>query len=490
MRSGYLKVKEGKEKKENGKWTLFGLTLIVCVASVPLMTGYLLEGGDLRASLGRIEAVSQGLGHFFPVRTGICPVPDFGYGAVSFQADVFYLIPAVFRLFGMGLGTAYGLSLFLANLGTALVAFHCFEKCFGRWDIAMAGSMLYTWCPCRLDEVYVNGNLGNIAAWTFLPLILSGIIRLYGMEQEKEGYDNLWIPFTWGFSLLAVSSTSIFFVMVGMVVLAVLCMGRRSLRKRTLLVLGRTAVFSLLLNAWFLIPMLLRLRDAANVEMLLSRDFQALGTYFVQYLSVYHWGGRDTSYFENGLAGARAMGPGIAVTALVIFRLWILFTGRYEQKEEKAVFANRMLWLCLVLIFLSSCRFPWDLFEDRNMLCSILLAMLQTPTKWTVPACVCLVAIACVTLWQAAGQETEKRVRILLFAATAASFGTTQFFIGNLLKTGYYIRPEEIMLNVMSIPLVTQESMVWRMCEIISVLALCGCLAMYILRSRKSGENV
>ncbi|MCR2047370.1 hypothetical protein NSB25_08775 [Acetatifactor muris] len=479
-----------KQNKTAVKWNAFCLLLIVGVVSVPLMTNYLLGGNDLMVSLGRIEAVKQGIGNTFPIRTGVWPTADYGYGAASFQADVFYLIPALLRFLGVGLGTAYKLSLFLANLLTALIAFSCFRKCFRRTDVAMAGSMLYTWCPCRLDEMYVNGNLGETAAWIFLPIIISGLIRLYTMEQKEEEYSRLWIPFTVGFSLLALSSTSMLAVTLGMTLFILLLMGKRSLGEQIFLVLGRTGVTFMLINAWFLLPMLLRLRNVENVQTLLAGDFQAMGTYPVQYLSVFQWGGRGTSYFENGLAGARAMVPGAAVIALVLIRIWGIYAGKYREKNGQTVLGNRLLLVCLALIVLSSCSFPWDFFQDRNMICSILLSFLQSPTKWAIPVCLSLVMTAGITLGQTAGQEGEKRCRILILAVTVVSVGTTQFFIGNVLKTAACIWPQAGDLNPVPMPFVTEESMVWRLSELISAVAVCGCVVMSIVRGRNRVKEV
>lgn len=480
----------GKQNKTAVKWNAFCLLLIVGVASVPLMTNYLLEGNDLMVSLGRIEAVKQGIGNVFPIRTGVWPTADYGYGAASFQADVFYVIPALLRFLGAEPATAYKLFLFLANLLTALIAFCCFRKCFGRTDATMAGSMLYTWCPCRLDAIYISGNLGETAAWIFLPLIMSGLIRLYTMEQDQAEYGKLWIPLTVGFSLLALSSTSILTVTLGMTLFILLLMGKRSLGRQIFLVLGRTAAAFMLINAWFLIPMLLRLQDAENVQILLPADFQSMGTYLVQYLSIFQWGGRGTSYFENGLAGTRAMAPGAAVIALVLIRLWGMYIGKYQEKSGETVLGNRLLPVCLLLIFLSSCSFPWDFFQDRNMICSILLSFLQSPTKWAIPVCLSLVMVAGITLGQTAGQEGEKRCRILILAVTVVSVGTTQFFIGNVLKTAACIWPQAGNLNPVPMPFVTEESMVWRLSELISAVAVCGCVVMSIVRGRNRVKEV
>lgn len=480
--------------KELDRKTILCLALIMGVVSIPLMTDYVLTGASLQASLSRIEAVRQGIGRAFPVRIGPWTSMDYGYGAASFQADVFYWVPALLRILGCGLGTAYKLSLFLANAGTAVIAYECFRKCFGRKDIGLIGSMLYTWCPCRLSEMYINGNLGEAAAWMFLPVLLSGLVRLYNEEStpgyREEDCDRLWVTFTWGFSLLAVSSTSMLFVAVGMSVIVFLFMGKSSLQKRKLLIVGRTICATLLINVWFLLPMLLRMRDASTVGILIPGDFQSRGMYFAQYLNVFQWGGDSIALFENGMTGAQAMGPGIAVILLVLLYIWFLYVRKDQTAGGRWKFGKRMICVTLLLIFLSSNCFPWYFFQDRNMLFSTLLALLQTPVKWGVSACAGLIVIACLTLKRVTERENAGNVRFLLLMTVLVSFGTTQFLLGNILKTRAYVRLEEENYTLLSLQIIMQESIAWRLCELISAAALCGGLAMSIVRRRKGVKKV
>lgn len=471
------------------KGILFGLILIILAASVPLMTDYVLNGINLQASLSRIEAVKQGFGRVFPVRIGPWGSLDYGYGAASFQADVFYLIPASLRLIGLKTGTAYKLSLFMANLATAVVAYLCFKKCFRRPEIGLIGSMLYTWCPYRLNEMYINADLGKVAAWIFLPLVLSGLVLLFTVDAENEDYGRSWVILTWGFSLLALSSTSIWFVTVGMTVLILIFMGKQTLRRQTLLALGKTAAATLSVNAWFLIPMLLRLRDVTNVGILIPRDIRSGGMYLPQYLSIFLWGGGSAELFENGMMEMQAMVPGIAVMSLVFLYMWASFTGKYQDAKAQRLFGRGMLCSCLVLIFLSSNSFPWDWFQDRNMLFSILLSFMNTPAIWGIPACAGLIVVACLMLKRMAVPENSWEYKAILPATVAVSFGVTQFLLGNILKTRPYVRLDEA-YEMLPLQVIASESFVWRLCEVISVIALCGCLALSVLRRRKNAEKV
>lgn len=466
-----------------GGGTVIALLLSVGVASLPLLMPGILAGSNLQASLGRIEAVSQGIGRVFPLRIMPWDSLDYGYGAAAFQADACYLLPALLRLAGLGMGAAYKLTLLLVNCATAVIAYRCIRKCLGRREIGVAGSMLYTLCPYRLNEMYVIGNLGDVVAWAFLPIVLCGLAGLYAEENRKE-QGRQWMVLTWGFSLLALSSMTICVVAIGMSALLFLVMGRRSWSRTVLCAIGKIVGVALPANAWFLVPALGRMQDAVHVGVLLSKDFQSKGMQFSQYLGVFLWGGRSTSFFENGMKDAQALAPGIAAVALSLLYIWAWYAHRYEEDGQKNVFGKRMVGVCLLMIFLSSNCFPWDLLQDRNMLCSILLSFLRTPAIWGIAVCAGLVLVACLALGQVAAGE-EKRVYHAVWAATAAvSLGTARFLLGNLMQAEVYVQPEE--LGALSFQLIEQEPVAWRISEMVSAVALGAVLLAGMVR-RKAG---
>ncbi len=483
---GKMRAGVKSRQKAAGRGTFWAVFLIAGVVSVPLLTNYLLTGSELLASLSRIEAVRLGIGRVFPIRIGPWGSRDYGFGGASFQGDVFYLIPAFLRAAGLSLAAAYKLTLFLINVATAALSLWCFGRCFKCREIGVMGSLLYTWCPYRLTELYIRGNLGDLAAWTFLPLILWGLTELYNGEEERRG--GVWVILTWGFSLVAVSSVNLFFLSAGMTVLFLLFMGKRTLERSTLLVLGKTAGAVFLINAWFLIPMALRLRDPMAVGVLIPPDFRGNGMYLAQYLNIFLWGGANDTLGQEGMAGAQAMGPGAAVAALLFVYLWALFTGKGGETKEGRRFGRGLLLLSLALVILSLNSFPWDVLQDKNMLFSIVLSLLYTPARWGIPACACMITAACLVLAWMKGMNGGKEYKIIMPAVAAVSFGVTQFMLGNLLKTRPYIRQEET-LELIPLEVIEGESMVWRVCEGLSAAALCGCLALFLIRRRKDVKN-
>lgn len=459
---------------------------IAGVVSVPLMTDYVLAGTNLQASLSRIEALKEGLGMTFPLRVGPMTNADYGYGAVSFQADVFLLVPALFRLAGLGVGFSYKLFLFLLNLTTAVVAKYCFAKMSGRKDIGMLGSMLYTWCPYRCSDMYINANLGETVAWTFVPIVILGLAELYRASWEEKENRCVWGTLTLGLSLLLLSSSAFFFVAVGVMVITLFCMGKKSLRRTTVCCVVKTAFATSLINAWFLIPMLLRMRDVEAVQSLICQNFRMSGMYFAQYLSIFPSAGECLHFEATGAVYAQEMGCGAAVVILVLIYLWCLFVKKFRDD-----LGEKVLCVTVIVVILSSNSFPWDLLQNKNMLCSIVLALLQSPAKWGVMACGGLIVIACRMLQKLSESGEVKRYKIVSLITVAVSAATTQYQTGRILLSRGCVRPDageewgQIKLLVLM-----QESSAWRLCELVSIVTLCVFMIMWIVRRQRSVKKV
>lgn len=469
------------------------MLLITGVVSVPLLANYCPDAGSLPATLSQISRMSQGIGKVFPIRTGTIGTMDFGYSGASFQANVFYLLPALLYRLGLGLGHAYKWTLFLLNVVTAVVAYFSFRGCSGRREIGWIGSMLYTWCPYRCSELYLSGDLGELSAWTFLPLIAWGLKCLYAEDGEDGDSNKAWVILAWGFSLLTVSSTVLLSAAAVMTVITMLVMGRKTLQGKTLLAVGKAIVVVLAVNAWFLVPMLLRLRDVTAVAPMLVQDMQGKGMYFAQYLTIFYWSGSGTEFLKNGMTGARAMGPGAAIIIIILVFLWAVFTKKYPPK--KGDFAKRMMLVSVALMVMSMNTFPWNFLQGKNMLCSIVLALLYNPAKLGIGADLCLILTVCVFLSalgqrMAEGKEKEKAYKFMLLAVVFIAFCTTWFQLGNIFVTQNFVRYEDFhLLAALDFPLLTQESVIWRVSEAVSAVALCGCMVMYIVGRKNAGKT-
>lgn len=282
----------------------------------------------------------------------------------------------------------------LVNVVTVLIAYGCFGRMFGNQTMGLLGSMLYTWCPYR-------SSAGNIA-WAFVPVVLWGLAGLYGQAEGEQDRKRSWLILTVGLGLLAFSSLTLFCVMISGVVLFFCLMGKESFCKEKVVSIIKTLICTLVISAYPLFNRLLQLRDPAVTGSLIPENFRMSGVYPAAYLGLFTT--EAGKYPETGM--------GAAVLFLLLFYLWCLFVGKIKD-----TFGKKMLLWILVLLWLGSNLFPWDLLQNKNMLFSMVLALLQSPIQWIVPGYVGLVWVGC-RVHRKIQESGEDRLYKAMVAAT------------------------------------------------------------------------
>lgn len=250
---GYFRYYRGWQTKE--RVLFLGIFFVTLIAELPLSQKGLTPGADLSFHLNRIEGICQGLlAGEFPVRIQPGWMDGHGYAAFMY-GDLFLYFPALLRILGFTVEEAYKIYLFLVNAGTAAIAFYAFYRMTKDRLAACIGSIIYIGSVCRLDAVYTAWT-GKSSAMMFFPLILAGFYLLFTVEVESEEYGKIWPCLTFGFTGLLMThmlSTLIAGVFSALVCLAML---KKVVRKKTLLVLLKSAVLSAALSFWYLVPML------------------------------------------------------------------------------------------------------------------------------------------------------------------------------------------------------------------------------------------
>jgi hypothetical protein len=466
------------------------LLVIAAVVSVPLMTDYVLLGESTAASLAHIENIYRNIGKVFPVRLGAMGMSPYGYSMAAFQADIFYRIPVLLRLIGVSLGNAFKFTILLFNIITPFAAFECFKTIFSDKRTGLVASMMYTWCPYRITSLYISGNLSEVFAWTILPLVFLGLWQLYEECNKESGSGRAWITLTWGFSLLVMSSTVFFFLAVCMTlcIILVIVSDRKKKHIRNIMIqLFKTGLCTVMVSAWFLIPMLLRMREASAVGAMIPQNVQNMGMYIVQYFRIINFAGGSSEFWDNGLQKAVAYEPGAAVSILSVVFLWLLFIGRNSRKNK---YRSAIVITGIISVLLSLNVFLWDMFQNKNMLFSIVLAFMENPARWGIVADVCMIMTACYTLLMLKDLYGEKVQLWCMLAAAAVSFVTTQFLTGNILSKVSFVKEEEITaFGSIEMPVIYGESVVWRLCEAVSVVSVCVLIAIWLIKKAKNKNS-
>lgn len=402
-------------REENRKWLInIGLSAIILVASLPLLTNYCIEGIDVSFYIRQLEQ-----------------------GNIR---EVFLFLPGVLVKLGMPGEWAYRLMLFAVNVLTALMAYWAFTRMFEDEVVGLVGSMLYTWFPYRLGDLYSRGDLGEAVALCFLPLVLYGFYGIYTADNRSKEYGRLWMAPTLGLSCILCSYVLSFLTTVGFAVLLCLLMWRKTFRRETMLVLLKTVLATILCGGW-LPAALLYLFRTGSFPATLERtgSIQRGGVYLANYLQLFFINGSSGRFDESGMMGMQPLGTGFAITVCVLLYLGLWFIGRYREKEAACgilFFGRKLLAAGGLFLLMSLNSFPWDVIGRKNRLFYVLVNCLQSPSRLIPLAALCFVFASCTALWQVRRWEKPETGRILAAVIAVIAFIGAQYLVGDILSTG------------------------------------------------------
>lgn len=376
----------------------FGVPALAIVASVPLFTNYLTIGADAIFHWLRIEALAQSIAEgAIPARVESMWLFGHGYANSIFYCDTFLVIPALLRLLGCSINMAYACYVFLVNLATALIAYISFNGIFKSRYIGMVGSMLYTLAPYRVYNSYNRNAVGEYTAMIFLPLLCYGFYLLFAEDTRKKEYRYYWMIPTLGFSGIIQSHVlSCEIAGVFTIILCVLLI-KKVLRKETFIELVKVVVGTVLLNLWFLLPML---------DMMLSGEYRYMnqtgvtiqnrGVMPAHFFYTMQNAGDNSRFHELGMYQTEPFTVGAAVLfALVVF--WVIQTKC--KKEEWLSYRGAALiafGLGIIGLAFSSVYFPWDWIQSWNSITGTLVPMIQFPTRLTMIPVIAMTFVSCV----------------------------------------------------------------------------------------------
>ena len=381
---------------------IFGIPILVLFASLPVMIDYVVDGDDLIFHLQRIEAMANSFqqGEIFS-RMESFWLNGHGYASALFYGNTFLTIPALLRILGFPPGDAYKIFLVLINLATAIAAYVSFSGCLRNRYIGAFGCALYTLSPYRLYNMYQRAAVGETLAMVFLPLLIWGFYRIYTEDVLKKGYLWSWVLPVIGFSgliqshLLSCEMTGIF------VVLLCLILWKKTFRPHTFYVLCLTVIMTIVINAWFLVPLFdLMSADQYCLMENTGRLIQDRGIYPAQIFYTLQAAGNSAYFSENGMTGAVPVGLGAAL--LICLLLWLMIRNMHGKENLSADLKSAKtagdisILLAAVALFMSTRYFPYDFLTSVNTMLASLIGTLQFPTRLTSVATVFAVFAACV----------------------------------------------------------------------------------------------
>jgi hypothetical protein len=357
------------------------LTLLggIIIAYFPYLADYFSFGADTSYHLLRIESLKETLlqGGSFTIR--IHSYSNFDHGSLipSFYGDLFLYIPALLRLIGFPLMTAYKMFVFVVFAATAVVSYVSFKKCVQDEYAALFGSLVCLFAPYRILNFNNRGAVGEYLAMIFIPMVCCGMYLLFTNENSPayRGY-KWWIVI--GISAILHSHPLSAEMVVLFMVIVCIVFWKKTFRRYTFVQLLEATVIVLLINCWYLLPMVYLLSsDTYNVWSSFGVSIQSRGVSFDELLLL----------LPNYKPEPAFLGACMTV-AVIIYPLLRLYKHRFykskitDRQELKTERSCTVFWaLTLLAVVMSTQYFPWDTIEKIPIVKSFVTS-LQFPAHF------------------------------------------------------------------------------------------------------------
>ncbi len=378
-----------KPVEEEKKQVFFFVLLIGFLASIPCMYGSMLGGADLTYHLQRIEGVKDGLlSGQFPVRLEPEWVYSHGYANAVFYCNALLYFPAFLRLAGFTVTASYNAYCFMLSMATAWISWYCFSRILKNNYIGLVCSALYTLSAFRVYKLFVTGAAGEGSAYTFLPLAMYGLYRIFTQDVKDKSYKTAWIPVMAGYAGLIQTHVLTCEITAFLTLAVCLVCIRRVFRKETFFELAKGALGALGLSLWYLVPFIdYYLTQDVHIKHVSARTIQDRGMYVSQLLT-HFWDASGKTV--NGITMSPiGIGP-VLVSGLLVFCVLLVHGSLRKRKDELRqgiIFAI----LGALLMLLSLRYFPWNQIQGAGGAAASLVSSLQFPNRFLGWGTACLV---------------------------------------------------------------------------------------------------
>lgn len=381
----------GIERRKKLLWAVLAAAF-VCM-SLPLLVDYHLWGNDWGFHMLRIEGLISGWKDGqFPVRIQGNWLRGYGYAVSVFYSDLFLVIPALLRLIGFTVNTAALLYMAVIHGATLLISYQCFRRCFHNDTAGAVSAVLYSLSAYRMHNIYVRYALGETLAMVFLPMVFYGFYRIFMWDIQDKSYRRSFLVLTLGLTGVIQSHVLTCEMLAFCIILVCLLLIRKVFRKKTFWELTKAAVFTILLNLWYLVPFLDYFLtgnfNVSNTDTMVISQVQKGGIYPAHSLFLFYGRGKLWMGGGAGMYETAAYSVGAALLLALIVWVYLEFTQKFKNITFRFLGLGRLMFgLTCLFTILTSRYFPWQRLEGMGGLIGKLVVSLQFPYRFLALSC-------------------------------------------------------------------------------------------------------
>lgn len=317
-----------------------------------------LYGHDSAYHYLRTEALKQRIENFDLFNGGVDYLFNNGAGYASSLAypDILLFIPALLRVFGLGIGTSMSVFLIICNALCYISMFICVRKISGSGTCGTIAAVIFSLSQYRIDNLFSRFALGEIQSYIFWPIIIYGLYDLI--------FDNFKKPYVLGLGIgcMILTHTISAALALGLCLIMLLIFIKRIIKSpfpgKLFAKLALTAAAVIALTAFYWIPLL---EFMSSCELTVSHSIEYTSDYTVEFFNLF----RDIPLY---LAEA---GMGILIFALLIPRIMLcknspicksMQLDENDKKRHKLLIAaDAFMILGLIVCFISTKAAPWKI---------------------------------------------------------------------------------------------------------------------------------
>lgn len=418
--------------------SIFVLAGIILFASSPLFIDYLIDGHDLTFHLMRIEGIKDGLlGGQFLVKIQPTQLKGYGYAASIYYGDLFLYIPALLRIIGFSVQTAYMWFVFLVNAATVLICFYSLRNMLSSDRLALFGTVLYGLSPYRLINIYGRAAVGEYTAMIFFPLLALSLYRIFTKEPSQKGFKKYWILPVIAYSgiieshILSCEIAGIFTIITCLIFI------RKVFVKERFLVLLKIVVVTILANIGFLFPFIdymLHKYCLISAGVMTSSGIQQSGLSLARLFTFFLNGDgmpqAKIAFRQLGMQGE--MGISVGFAAMICFFVFMYLMLMKNKKTSASYRLGIFAWItaCITLI-MSLDFFPWDFLDDYL---GPLVTSLQFPWRLLGMGSIALAIVGCCALTFIKDNFSKTHTILFTTIVLASALLVSSYMIDDLIQ--------------------------------------------------------
>src|SRR3989344_49254 len=272
---------------------------------------------------------------------------NFGYGMplFNFIYHVPYLLSALFIFLGFGLVSTFKIVLSLSFLLSGVFMF-AFAKAFFKDDKkALLVTIFYQFAPFRLVELLVRGSYGEVYAYTFFPLVLFGLVKIF---QKRDMVSVIVTGTATGLLILSHNALSLTFFGISVLFILIFAGSKKNI---SLGMLG--LLVGLFLSAFYFLPAIMEHKYTygdLHMRDLFRDHFPPIQNFFIPNLT----------NAESLQTGGISVQFGLFHAIAIVLGVYILFKKKLESKYKQVIIFSLILIVSSLFIMSNFSLFLWE----------------------------------------------------------------------------------------------------------------------------------